>query len=85
MWADEPTGALDSESAAEVLALLRELHDDGLTLILVTHDTSIGEAAPRLVRMRDGRVVSDRRLPVMAGAGHTAVAVGPAIAEGGVR
>ena len=64
VWADEPTGALDSESAAQVMALLRELHADGLTLILVTHDAAIGEAAPRLVRMRDGRVVSDSDLPV---------------------
>ena len=59
VWADEPTGALDSETAAEVMTLLRELHDDGLTLILVTHDPSIGESAGRLIRMRDGRVVSD--------------------------
>jgi putative ABC transport system ATP-binding protein len=61
VWADEPTGALDSETAGEVMDLLCELHADGLTLILVTHDESIGALAPRLIRMRDGRIVSDTR------------------------
>jgi putative ABC transport system ATP-binding protein len=59
VWADEPTGALDSETASEVMTLLRELHADGLTLILVTHDPTIGESAGRLIRMRDGAIVSD--------------------------
>jgi putative ABC transport system ATP-binding protein len=59
VWADEPTGALDSESSGEIVELLRELHADGLTLVMVTHDDGIGAAAPRLVRMRDGRIVSD--------------------------
>jgi putative ABC transport system ATP-binding protein len=68
VWADEPTGALDSETAAEVMALLRELNDEGLTLILVTHDAGIGESAPRLVRMRDGVVVSDERKDAPASA-----------------
>ncbi|MGZ8766417.1 MAG: ABC transporter ATP-binding protein, partial [Acidimicrobiia bacterium] len=61
VWADEPTGALDSETSGEIVELLRELHRDGLTLVMVTHDDGIGAAAPRLVRMRDGCVVSDRR------------------------
>ena len=43
------------------MGLLRELHADGLTLILVTHDESIGASAERLIRMRDGRIVSDTR------------------------
>jgi len=59
VWADEPTGALDSETSGEIVELLRSLNDDGLTLVMVTHDDAIGAAAPRLVRMRDGRVVSD--------------------------
>jgi len=59
VWADEPTGALDSETSDEIIELLRELHGDGLTLVMVTHDDGIGAAAPRLVRMRDGRIVSD--------------------------
>jgi putative ABC transport system ATP-binding protein len=59
IWADEPTGNLDSETATEVMELLREVNDAGQTLVVVTHDPGIGGAAPRLVRMRDGRVVSD--------------------------
>ncbi len=59
VWADEPTGALDTETASSVMELLRELHEDGLTLILVTHDPDVGAAADRLVRMVDGSIVSD--------------------------
>jgi putative ABC transport system ATP-binding protein len=59
VWADEPTGALDSETAENVLDLLQELNADGLTLIVVTHDEGVGGLAHRIVRMRDGRVVSD--------------------------
>jgi putative ABC transport system ATP-binding protein len=59
VWADEPTGALDSETSGEIVDLLRSLNEDGLTLVMVTHDDGIGAAAPRLVRMCDGQVVSD--------------------------
>jgi putative ABC transport system ATP-binding protein len=59
VWADEPTGALDSDTAVRVMELLRELNADGLTLILVTHDEGVGASANRLVRMRDGTIVSD--------------------------
>ncbi len=59
VWADEPTGALDSETAGNVLDLLRELNAEGLTLIVVTHDEGVGRLANRLIRMRDGRIVSD--------------------------
>ena len=59
VWADEPTGNLDSETAGQVLGLLRELHSEGLTVLLVTHDEAIGGSAQRLVRMRDGLIVSD--------------------------
>jgi putative ABC transport system ATP-binding protein len=56
VWADEPTGNLDTETAASIMALLRELNDEGLTLVLVTHDPAIGTMADRLVRMRDGAI-----------------------------
>jgi putative ABC transport system ATP-binding protein len=59
VWADEPTGALDSESAGEVMGLINELHREGLTLILVTHDPSVGAQAQRMIRMRDGCIVED--------------------------
>ncbi|MFA5884827.1 MAG: ABC transporter ATP-binding protein [Acidimicrobiia bacterium] len=59
VWADEPTGALDSESAGEVMVLLNELHREGLTLMLVTHDPVVGAQAQRMIRMRDGAIVDD--------------------------
>ncbi len=63
VWADEPTGALDTATASQVMDLLRELHADGLTLVLITHDAGIGESAPRLIRMVDGRIVADSAAP----------------------
>ncbi len=67
VWADEPTGALDSESATEVMDLLCELHATGMTLILVTHDAVVGARAERLIRMRDGGIVADDRVLVHHG------------------
>ena len=58
--ADEPTGALDSQSGEEVMALLRRMHEDGHTVILITHTREVAEAADRLIEIRDGRIVSDR-------------------------
>jgi putative ABC transport system ATP-binding protein len=57
VWADEPTGALDSEGGSEVIELMRRLHRGGQTIILVTHDPDVAAAAERVVRMRDGRIV----------------------------
>ncbi|WP_341989521.1 MacB family efflux pump subunit [Azorhizobium sp. AG788] len=57
--ADEPTGALDSQSGAEVLALLAELNREGRTILLITHDPEVAAHADRIVRLQDGRVVSD--------------------------
>lgn len=59
--ADEPTGNLDSHSTAEIMALLKELHAQGNTLVLITHDNEIARQAPRRVRLMDGRVVSDTK------------------------
>ena len=68
VWADEPTGNLDTHTADQVVELLHELNRrDGQTIVLVTHDLAIGESAGRLVRMRDGRLVGDeRRRPALA-------------------
>ena len=69
VWADEPTGNLDSETATAVMELLSELHHDGLSLILVTHDRAVAEYADRLLVVRDGQIVSDDALahePVLA-------------------
>jgi putative ABC transport system ATP-binding protein len=62
VWADEPTGNLDTETAAQVLVLLNEMHAEGLTIILVTHDKEIGATAERRIEVRDGRIVADERL-----------------------
>ena len=63
LLADEPTGALDSEGGEEVLELFTRLHSGGQTILLVTHDQPVADAAQRLVRMRDGRVIDDGRRP----------------------
>ena len=57
--ADEPTGALDSKSGDELLDLLRELHADGRTIVLITHDPAIAAQAERVIQIRDGSIVSD--------------------------
>jgi putative ABC transport system ATP-binding protein len=64
---DEPTGALDSEGGEEVLELFRRLHQGGQTILLVTHDQPVADAAERIVRMKDGKVVDDGRMPVTEG------------------
>ncbi len=62
VWADEPTGNLDSVMAGQIMELLLQLNkDNGQTIVLVTHDDSIGRSAGRLVVMRDGRLLSDQR------------------------
>ncbi len=61
LLADEPTGNLDSESAVQIIDLLLELHEQlGVTLVLVTHDPSVAERASRVIRMKDGVVISDQ-------------------------
>lgn len=61
LLADEPTGNLDSRSAADVLGLIDELHGEGQTIVLVTHDAEVAARAPRHVRLRDGRIEGDDR------------------------
>ncbi len=57
--ADEPTGALDSHTGREVLAMLQQMHEEGHTVVLITHDNSIAVQADRIIRLEDGRVVYD--------------------------
>ena len=63
VWADEPTGDLDSENAEEIVALMRQLNERlGVTFLIVTHDINVGRATDRIVRMVDGRIVDDEFL-----------------------
>lgn len=57
--ADEPTGALDSKSGQDVMALLKQLHADGRTIILITHDEHVASNAKRIIRIQDGKIVED--------------------------
>jgi putative ABC transport system ATP-binding protein len=67
LLADEPTGALDSRTALEILALFQELNGEGVTVVLVTHDADVARHARRLVRFKDGQVRKDKRkTPVRA-------------------
>lgn len=60
--ADEPTGNLDSKSEKEILQILKQLNESGITIVMVTHEDEIGKQAKRLIRMRDGQILSDERL-----------------------
>jgi putative ABC transport system ATP-binding protein len=73
LLADEPTGNLDSNTAREIMALLIDLHADGLTLIIVTHDPGIASHCHRVVRLHDGRISEDftqQPTPVASHSGH---------------
>ncbi len=61
LLADEPTGALDSRTALDIMALFQALNREGVTIVLVTHDPEVARHAARVVRFRDGHIVSDER------------------------
>jgi putative ABC transport system ATP-binding protein len=60
LLADEPTGALDTKTGAEVMGLVEELHQQGLTVVMVTHDPNVARRARRIVTLSDGKVISDQ-------------------------
>ncbi len=89
LLADEPTGALDSRTGAQVLQLMEDLNRAGHTIIVVTHDRAVASAMPRIVEMHDGRIVSDTRAvrsdrqPTDSGAPRGGHPAAPAVAPAG--
>jgi putative ABC transport system ATP-binding protein len=61
LLADEPTGALDSRTSLELMALVQELNHEGATIVIVTHEPDVARFAARLIRFRDGRVIGDTK------------------------
>ncbi|MEZ0537137.1 ABC transporter ATP-binding protein [Caldicellulosiruptoraceae bacterium PP1] len=60
--ADEPTGNLDSKSGKEIMAILKELHANGNTIVLITHDNNIADQANRKIRIQDGQIIEDKEV-----------------------
>jgi len=71
--ADEPTGALDSETSRQIMDLLAEIHRSGITVLVVSHDSEVAARTQRIIRLRDGKVVSPHDLPGSSHPGMTAV------------
>ncbi|HEY4223750.1 MAG TPA: ABC transporter ATP-binding protein [Myxococcota bacterium] len=84
LLADEPTGALDSATTGQVMELFCELHEQGMTVVLVTHDPNIARYASRVVTFKDGNVVTDEKNPPRAPRSKSALASGESGESGGV-
>jgi putative ABC transport system ATP-binding protein len=74
--ADEPTGNLDTRTSLEIIALFQKLNEDGVTVILVTHETDIAAYAQRVVKLRDGHIISDEKVANQRNAAQDLAALG---------
>ncbi len=83
LLADEPTGALDSRTSVELMALFQALNNEGTTVIVVTHDADVAAYAKRLIRFLDGRVIGDQRQTPVDAAAKLAALTQAAAAEAG--
>jgi putative ABC transport system ATP-binding protein len=81
LLADEPTGNLDSRTSIEIMGLFQKLNDEGITVVMVTHELDIAAYCQRIVVMRDGRVLTDERNANRRGAGHELTVLDRAEAE----
>ena len=81
--ADEPTGALDSHSSQEVMALLTQLHNDGRTIVVITHEEEVAAYAERVIRLQDGRLIEDNGPSPKVAAAKARAATVPAHPESG--
>ena len=66
LLADEPTGNLDSKTGEQIMDIVTQLHADGVTVVLVTHETYVAARAERIIKMVDGKIVEDRQLDAAA-------------------
>ncbi len=62
LLADEPTGNLDSQTSIEVLTLFQELHDQGMTILLITHESDVANCTQRIIELRDGKIIQDQHI-----------------------
>ncbi len=70
IFADEPTGNLDTRSSYEIMSLFQRLNQQGRTIVVVTHETDIAELTERIIRIADGRLIEDKRNPHPKSAGE---------------
>ena len=63
LLADEPTGALDTQTSAQIMQIFKEVNDDGMTVVLVTHEPAIAQQTQRSIQLRDGRMIADEAFP----------------------